>query len=139
MGEKKGIKKERELVRWLNKHGYKAFRIAGSGAGTKEPSSDVVCGDGVNYYIIEVKSSSKDTIYINQDQIRDLEACCKMFGATPLVCANFTYQSYVFLSPCHLSVTDGWNYKITREQAKNIKRSDLRPSYSEWYSKFARS
>ena len=139
MTEKRGIKQERELVSWLNKRGYKAFRIAGSGAGTKEPSSDVVCSDGVNYYIIELKSSSKDTIYINQDQIRDLEVCSDMFGATPLVCANFTYQDYVFLKPCYLSVTEGWNFKITREQAKNIKRSDLRPPYHEWYNKFARS
>lgn len=131
MSEKKGIKQERELVNWLFNRGYMAVRVAGSGGGTKRPAPDIICGDGVYQYVIELKSSNKDTIYLKDEQKRELEEFAQGFGATPLFCANFSYLNYVFVRPDKLSVTDGMNYKITRAQAKIWKINDLRPPVKE--------
>lgn len=134
MSAKKGINQERELVKWLYEKGYTAVRIAGSGGGTKRPSTDILAGDGAYHYAIELKSSNKDVIYIKHEQIRQLKEFASGFGAIPLVCANFSYLNYVFAQPDKLSTTDCLNYKITRAQAEIWKINDLKPPISKVWS-----
>lgn len=123
---KRGIDKEREVVRWLINQGFMAVRCAGSGGGTKLPRPDIIAGDGLFHYAIELKSSKADVVYISADQVAELKQFCAGFGAIPLVCANFTYMSPVFVKPERLSITKGLNYKISRQDIKKGLFSDLR-------------
>ena len=118
---KKGIQQERELVNLLNENGFQAVRIAGSGAGSrKNPKPDVLCVDKSVVYAIELKSSSKDVIYIDNKQIRSLIRFCDGFGINPLVCVKFSYVPFVFLRLRDLECTDNGNRRISRETAKSL-------------------
>ena len=119
---KKGMQQERNLVRYLNNKGYPAVRVAGSGAGTKRPTPDILICDGRNHYAVELKSSSQNMIYISKDQVDNLKEFSDLFKAVPLICANFTYMNYCFFPIDRLTVTDGLNYKISRLEAKNNKK-----------------
>lgn len=120
---KKGMQQERNLVRYLNNKGYTAVRVAGSGAGTKRPTPDILASDGNKCYAIELKSSSKDLIYIDKNQVNGLKEFSYSFGAIPLLCVNFTYMDYYFISINRLTLSKGLNYKISRQEAKNNKIS----------------
>ena len=118
---KKGLNKERDLVNYLNFLGYSAVRIAGSGAGTKKPRPDILAGNGYNIYGIELKSSSRDNIYINSDQVKNLVKFCDNFGAVPVIAIKFTYLPYAFMSITDLNCTNKGNYIINRNKAKYFK------------------
>jgi len=120
---KKGMQQERNLVNYLNGKGYTSLRVAGSGAGTSRPLPDVLAGNTKDYYAIELKTSSKNFIYIKREQVDGLKEFSRNFGAVPLVCVKFSYMNYFFIPIDKLGVTDGLNYKISREQVLNSKSS----------------
>lgn len=118
---KKGIQQERELVSLLNENGFQAVRIAGSGAGSRNnPKPDVVCINKSIAYAIELKSSNRDVIYIDNKQIRSLIRFCDGYGIYPLVCVKFSYVPFVFLRLRELECTDKGNRRISRETAKSL-------------------
>lgn len=114
---KKGIEYERKLVRYLNKLGFMAVRTAGSGGGTPEPRPDVLAGNNKQIYSIEVKSSSKDMVYLKNKEVYELKEFANGFGAIPLICVKFPYMDFFFINPKRLihCKTKGGNFKITRE------------------------
>lgn len=118
---KKGIQKERDLVNYLEYHNYKAVRVAGSGAGTKKARPDIIAGNKRNIYAIELKSSSRNSIYIKKEQIKELLEFSKLFGAVPVVAVKFNYLPYCFMSVNDLTVTRAGNYTINRDKAAKFK------------------
>lgn len=122
---KKGLNKERELVNYLNNQGFKAVRIAGSGAGTKKDTCDILASNKRNIYAIELKSSSKDNIYINQKQIKELINFSNDFGSVPVVAVKFSYKPFIFLFIDNLNVTDKGNFKINRLELDKFKNKTV--------------
>lgn len=112
---KKGMDKERRLVRYLENKGYGAVRVAGSGAGTPNPRPDIVAGKPNIKYAIELKSSDKNTIYIGRKQVEDLKKFAHSFGSRAIICAWFTRERPCFLEIGSLSKTKGDNYKVSRK------------------------
>lgn len=117
---KKGIDKERDLCNYLNFNGYTVVRVAGSGAGTKRDTCDIIAGNGTDIYAIELKSSSRDNIYIKDKQVKQLIRFAKGFGAIPVIAVKFTYVGYCFLSTKDFYITDKGNYHITRDKCKKF-------------------
>ena len=115
---KKGTQQERDVVKLCEENGFRAFRIAGSGGGSKNNGKpDVVCINKTIAYAIEVKSSSKDMIYIEDRQIRSLIHYCDGYGIYPLVCVKFSRVPFVFLRLNDLECTDNGNRRISRKSA----------------------
>ncbi len=112
---------ERELVRYLNNNDCGAVRVAGSGGGgSVAPKCDVLCYLNNQLYCLEVKSSSKDVIYIKDKQIEDLKSVSRLFNAIPLVCIKYSYVPYIVISPEHMDRTDNNSYKITRKTSRYL-------------------
>jgi len=75
----KGTRAERDLLDKLWKHGIAAVRIAGSGS-TSHPSSDVIAGYKGRIAVIEVKTTSKDTVYIPSDEVTSMRRLAELLG-----------------------------------------------------------
>lgn len=114
---KKGSREERELVHMLWSANCAAMRAPASGGATKKPLPDVVAGNGKIYLAIEVKSTSKDRIYINSDKIEALCEFADIFGAKPYVGVKFIRKNWRFLDPNVLMKTKQNNYKLDVELA----------------------
>ncbi len=112
---KKGSLEERYLVNYLEKCGFAATRIPASGGATKSDRPDVLAGNGENCYAFEVKSSKKDTIYIREEQIKELLRFSHKFGAKPLLCIKFTRKPYTLMNVNVLERTPKGNYKVRRD------------------------
>jgi len=114
---KKGSREERELVHMFWNANCAAMRAPASGGATKKPLPDIVAGNGRTYLAIEVKSTSKDRIYINSDKIEALHEFADIFGAEPYVGVKFIRKKWRFLNPKILPKTRHNNYKLDIELA----------------------
>ena len=112
---KKGSAEERDLVHRLWDNNFAAMRAPASGGATKKPLPDVIAGNGKIYLAIEVKTTTKDKIYIDHPQIDALVEFSNIFGATPYLGMKFKYTKWLFLSPDILEKTKNGNYKITKD------------------------
>lgn len=112
---KTGSKEERDLVKMLWDAGFAAMRAPASGGATKKPLPDVLAGNGKIYLAIEVKSSSKDWIYIDYPKINGLLQFSGTFGADPYIGAKFNYMKWRFLKPEDLKKTKNGNYRVDRD------------------------
>lgn len=113
----KGIDSERKLLRELYSDGFVGVRTAGSGGGSSEPKPDVIVGKNGKHFAIELKTSSKDDIYIKDTQIDGLVEFARKFGAIPLICVKFTRLPYVFMGIRTVEHTGGHMYHISKKQA----------------------
>jgi Holliday junction resolvase len=114
---KKGSAEERDLVHKLWEKNFAAMRAPASGGATKRPLPDVLAGNGKLYLAIEVKTTTKDKIYIDSPQIDALCEFCDIFGASPLLGIKFKYTKWLFLSPDKIDRTRSNNYKIEKDVA----------------------
>ena len=114
---KKGYAEERDLVQKLYERKFAALRVPASGGSTKRPLPDVVAGNGKIYLAIEVKTTTKDKIYIDKLQINELCEFSQMFGATPYIGVRFKYTKWLFLKPENTPTTKSGNYKVEKEYA----------------------
>lgn len=122
---KKGLDKERELVNLLNENGFRAVRIAGSGGGSKKQGKpDILCINRSIAYAIELKSSCRDVIYINKNQINSLIRFCDGYGIYPLISVKFTRIPFVFLRLRDLECTDRGNRRISRETVRSLSKCE---------------
>jgi Holliday junction resolvase len=78
---------------------------------------DIIAGNGKIYLAIEVKSSSKDRIYINSEKIEALCEFARIFGAQPYIGAKFTRKKWRFLTPELLHITPQNNYRVDLDLA----------------------
>lgn len=61
---------------------------------------------------IEVKTTSKDKIYIDSKKIEGLRKFSRIFGAEPYIGIKFKYKKWFFLPLDDLKMTPQKNYKI---------------------------
>jgi len=114
---KKGSAEERNLVNQLWGKKFAAMRAPASGGATKRPLPDVLAGNGKIYLGIEVKTTTKEKIYIDSPQIDGLCEFCEMFGAEPYIGIKFKYTKWLFLSPEKVERTRSNNYRIEKDKA----------------------
>lgn len=114
---KKGSAEERDLVHKLWDKEFAAMRAPASGGATKRPLPDVLAGNGKIYLAIEVKTTTKEKIYIDSPQIDALCEFCDIFGAEPYLGIKFKYTKWLFLSPERIDRTRSNNYRIEKDVA----------------------
>lgn len=114
---RKGDRLERELVNKLDEAGCAVMRAPASGSATDRELPDVVAGNGQQFYAIEAKSRSSDTIYIDEREIDNLTYFAENFGAEPLIGVRFDRAAWYFFDPADVYRTGGGNYRVKRETA----------------------
>jgi len=111
---KKGSAEERDLVHKLWERNFAAMRAPASGGATKRPLPDVVAGNGKIYLAIEVKTTTKDKVYIDSPQIEALLEFSQIFGAKAYIGVKFKYTKWLFLEPVNAQRTRNDNYKVEK-------------------------
>ncbi|WP_435183868.1 Holliday junction resolvase Hjc [Halobellus sp. EA9] len=114
---RKGDRRERELVNRLDEAGFAVMRAPASGSATDRELPDVLAGDGDVFYAIEAKSSSGRPIYLTGEEVEALIYFARNFGAKARIGVRFDRESWYFFHPGDLHVTDGGNYRVKKETA----------------------
>lgn len=114
---RKGSAEERNLVHKLWDKNFAAMRAPASGGATKRPLPDVLAGNGKVYLAIEVKTTTKEKIYIDSPQIDALCEFSDIFGADPYLGIKFKYTKWLFLPPEIIDRTRSNNYRIEKDIA----------------------
>lgn len=115
MSNRKGSRRERELVRLLHDQGFAVMRAPASGGATDRELPDVLAGNGENFYAVEVKSSGKDVIYLTGEEVEGLTFFGRKFGAKVRIGTRFDRSDWRFIHPADLHVTDDGNYRVKRD------------------------
>ncbi|MFB6295903.1 MAG: Holliday junction resolvase Hjc [Halobacteriales archaeon] len=114
---RKGDRRERELVNELDAAGFAVMRAPASGSATERDLPDVLAGNGEEFYAIEAKSSSGDPIYLDAEEVESLIFFARNFGAKARIGVRFDEEDWYFFHPGDLYTTDGGNYRVKRETA----------------------
>jgi Holliday junction resolvase len=114
---RKGDRRERELVNRLDDAGFAVMRAPASGSATDRDLPDVLAGDGETFYAIEAKSSAGDPIYLTGEEVESLIFFAQNFGARARIGVRFDQADWYFFHPGDLYTTDGGNYRVKRETA----------------------
>jgi len=114
---RKGDRRERELVNRLDESGFAVMRAPASGSATERELPDVLAGDGERFYAIEAKSSSGRPIYLSGEEVEALIYFAQNFGAKSRIAVRFDREDWYFFHPGDLHVTDGGNYRVKKETA----------------------
>lgn len=117
MANRKGERRERELVNRLDERGFAVMRAPASGSATDRELPDVLAGNGERFYAIEAKSSSGNPIYLNAQEIDALVYFATSFGATPRIVIRFDKEDWAFFDPENFYRTDGGNYRVKKATA----------------------
>ena len=118
---RRGIAEERELVHRLEDLGFAVLRAPASGSSTKLDRPDIVAGGHGMHLTLEVKTTSKTTLYIQKASIDQLTRFSERFGATPYLAVKFKHQrrDWVLISPERLAKTKS-GYKLTLKEALKV-------------------
>ncbi|WP_435067818.1 Holliday junction resolvase Hjc [Haloplanus sp. C73] len=114
---RKGDRRERELVNELDAAGFAVMRAPASGSATERDLPDVLAGDGEQFFAIEAKSSAGDPIYLTGEEVEALIYFSRNFGANARIAVRFDREDWYFFHPGDLYVTDGGNYRVKKETA----------------------
>ncbi len=114
---RKGDRRERELVNRLDENGFAVMRAPASGSATERELPDVLAGDGERFYAIEAKASSGRPIYLSGEEVEALIYFAQNFGAKSRIAIRFDREDWYFFHPGDLHVTDGGNYRVKKETA----------------------
>lgn len=117
MANRKGERRERELVNRLDAAGFAVMRAPASGSATDRDLPDVLAGNGESFYAIEAKSSSGDPIYLDSEEVASLVFFSQNFGAAARIGVRFDERDWSFFHPDDLHVTAGGNYRVKLEKA----------------------
>lgn len=117
MVNRKGERRERELVNLLDEIGFAVMRAPASGSATDRELPDVVAGNGERFYAIEAKSSNGNPIYLTAEEVEGLAYFAESFGATPRIGIRFDEEAWAFFDPEDLYVTEAGNYRVKKETA----------------------
>jgi len=99
--KRKGIKKEWELKKYLEKNGYLVLRSAASKTGI-----DLLAGNGKEVIAIQVQTSE----YISKDKLEALKKYAFVFNAKPVIAIK-KRKSWIFVEEKDLEKT-GKMFKI---------------------------
>ncbi|MEM3736734.1 MAG: Holliday junction resolvase Hjc [Candidatus Bathyarchaeia archaeon] len=118
---KRGVAEERELVHRLDTLGFAVLRAPASGSRTKLDRPDLVAGGYGVHLALEVKTSSRPTLYISKITIDQLSRFAQRFGATPYLAVKFKHQhkGWVLIDPKKLARTKT-GYKLTLKEALKV-------------------
>ena len=114
---RKGDRRERELVNRLDEAGFAVMRAPASGSATDRELPDVLAGNGEDFYAIEAKSSAGDPIYLTGEEVEALIYFAQNFGAKARIGVRFDREDWYFFHPGDLYTTDGGNYRVKKETA----------------------
>ena len=114
---RKGDRRERELVNQLDEAGFAVMRAPASGSATDRDLPDVLAGDDGRFYAIEAKSSAGDPIYLSGEEVEALIYFAQNFGAKARIAVRFDREDRYFFHPGDLYTTDGGNYRVKKETA----------------------
>jgi len=114
---RKGDRRERELVNELDAAGFAVMRAPASGSATERDLPDVLAGDGDRFFAIEAKSSAGDPIYLSGEEVESLIYFARNFGANARIAVRFDREDWYFFHPDDCYVTDGGNYRVKKETA----------------------
>ncbi|ELZ30991.1 holliday junction resolvase [Halogeometricum pallidum JCM 14848] len=114
---RKGDRRERELVNRLDEAGFAVMRAPASGSATERELPDVLAGNGETFYAIEAKASSGRPIYLQGEEVEALIYFSQNFGAKARVAVRFDREDWYFFHPGDLYTTDGGNYRVKKETA----------------------
>lgn len=117
MANRKGNRRERELVNRLDEAGFAVMRAPASGGATQRELPDVLAGNGEEFYAIEAKSSSGKPIYLTGEEVEALVYFSRNFGARPKIGVRFDREDWYFFHPGEVYRTDGGNYRVKKEVA----------------------
>jgi Holliday junction resolvase len=117
MANRKGERRERELVNRLDAVGFAVMRAPASGSATDRELPDVLAGDGERFYAIEAKASSGRPIYLDGAEVDALRFFAGNFGAEARIGIRFDKEGWTFFDPDDLYVTDGGSYRVKKETA----------------------
>lgn len=117
MANRKGERRERQLVNLLDEVGFAVMRAPASGSATDRELPDVLAGNGNRFYAIEAKSSSGNPIYLDAAEVEALEYFADSFGAEARIGIRFDEQDWAFFNSDDLHVTPGGNYRVKAETA----------------------
>jgi len=117
MANRKGDRRERELVNRLDESGFAVMRAPASGGATQRELPDVLAGNGHVFYAIEAKSSSGDPIYLTGEEVEALVYFSQNFGAKPKIGIRFDREDWYFFHPADVHQTKGGNYRVKKEKA----------------------
>ena len=114
---RRGISGEREIIHILDSLGFAVLRAPSSGAGTKLDRPDIIAGKKGLHLAIEVKSTRKETLYIEKESVNQLVRFSIKFGADPIVAIKFMRKGWFLLEPKNLTQKNK-TFKISLEDAK---------------------
>ena len=114
---RKGDRRERELVNALDEAGFAVMRAPASGSATERELPDVLAGDGETFYAIEAKSSAGDPIYLTGEEVEALLFFARNFGAKARIAVRFDREDWYFFHPGDLYTTDAGSYRVKKEKA----------------------
>jgi len=114
---RKGDRRERELVNLLDDYGFAVMRAPASGSATDRELPDVLAGDGDRFYAIEAKASAGDPIYLTGEEVEALVYFARNFGAKPRIGVRFDREDWFFFHPADLYTTDAGSYRVKKETA----------------------
>ena len=114
---RKGDRRERELVNRLDGAGFAVMRAPASGSATERELPDVLAGNGEVFYAIEAKASSGRPIYLQGEEVEALIYFSQNFGAKARVAVRFDREDWYFFHPGDLYTTDGGTYRVKKETA----------------------
>ncbi|AUX09383.1 holliday junction resolvase Hjr [Halalkaliarchaeum desulfuricum] len=114
---RKGDRRERELVNALDEAGFAVMRAPASGSATDRELPDVLAGNGEMFYAIEAKSSAGDPIYLSGEEVEALVYFARNFGAKPRIGVRFDREDWYFFHPGDLYTTDAGSYRVKKETA----------------------
>jgi len=97
------------------------MRAPSSGSATKRPLPDIIAGSKKRclQFVIEVKTTHLETLYVESDSIQQLLEFSQTFGCEAYLAIRFkgSSKSWIFIRPNRLQITKGKNYKITLKEA----------------------
>jgi Holliday junction resolvase len=114
---RKGDRRERELVNELDAAEFAVMRAPASGSATERDLPDVLAGNGEDFYAIEAKSSAGDPIYLDAEEVESLIFFARNFGAKARIGVRFDEEDWYFFHPGDLYTTDAGNYRVKKETA----------------------
>lgn len=106
--KRKGIKKEWELKKYLEKIGYLVLRSSASKTGI-----DLLAGNGKEVIAIQVQTSE----YISKDKLEELKKYAFAFNAKPVIAIK-TRKGWIFAQEKDLEKT-GKMFKIRIKETKS--------------------
>ncbi len=116
----KGTAAERELIHLFWGAGWAAFRAAGSGS-IKYPCPDIIAGNNIKKFAIEVKTTADTTKYFSQDEVDELAQFAARFGAEAWLAVKFAKQPWFFFSPDNLEKTPkGYSISVSLAQRRGL-------------------